>query len=298
MLKWYRRSLIVPAVGCLIAIYGGLSGTFASFLSNTTNAGNGFAAASLYAPTGLTATGSPRSVSLGWQAGRNGSGYRIMSAPAPVSTSPGCSGASYVQLTSVSGLGHTDPRFAPQGTWHCYMVETMYGSWTSVQNNPSISVQLGFVVTDVQLLNGGTAGQLDQGDKITVTFNHPVASASGPLASNSVCTLSGAILIGSATASGGCNSDESVSLGWLYGGSADRSARFAISAATWANNQTTLTVALGARTNGNRNPSVPGPWTLIPTSDAAKLLSASGSHHVCDTNSGGGNCYRSASSTF
>ncbi len=298
----FRNSHLKPLAGAtlvVVGLFGAVTGTFASFVARTSNPGNGFAMTSLYAPSGLTTTEAPRSVALTWQAGRNGSGYRILTAPAPNPTSSSCAGASFTPLTTVSGVTYTDARFAPQGTYQCYKVETSYASWTSVDANPVVSAHLGFVVTDVQLVNGGTAGQLDPGDRMVVTFNHPVTTATGPLVTHSICSVAGGpIVLASSTVTGGCAASEATSLGHLAGGSVDRAARFAISGASWNAASTMLTVTLGNRTVGPRNPAVSGPWTLTPTSDATKLLSASGAHHVCDSNAGGGNCTRLLATNF
>ena len=299
MLSRTNFSILGAATVLAIGLFGGITGTFASFVSQTANRGNGYAMTSLYAPSALTATASPRNGALAWQAGRNGNGYRIQSAPAPTPTSSGCAGAAFTTLTTVSGLNHTDARFAPQGTWHCYQVETNHGSWTSVEANPVVSAQLGFVVTAVQVTNGGTAGQLDTGDRISVTFNHPVTPATGPLVANSVCAVAGGpIVLGSAAATGACSTSEATSLGQLTGGTADRAVRYGLTSAAWSNGNTTVTLTLGTRTNGNRAPVVSGSWTMTPTTDATKLLSATGAHHVCDTNAGGGNCTRVVTGSF
>ena len=42
--------------------------------------------------------------------------------------------------------------------------------------------------------------------------------------------------------------------------------------------------------SGTTGPTLSGTWTLNPTTTGTKVLSATGSYHNCDTNTGGGNC--------
>jgi hypothetical protein len=284
--SWGRLLVLVAVpVGAVLMV----PGSSASFSGLNGNPGNTYAFTALYHPTGLTATASGHDVQLGWSAGQNGSGYGVRGVTN--GTSSDCSSASFASVGSTASTGYTDTgRYTPQGTWFCYQVQTTYASWTSVQSNPVAAAQIGVVATSLSATNGGIAARLDAGDTITVNFNQPITTSSGPSGTNSVCSVSGStILLGSTTAGNtACATGETANLGKLTGGSATANGRWSATY-TWTNNNTKLTVVLGARTTGN-NPTVTGTWTFNPTTTATKVLSATGSFHICDTNAGGGNC--------
>jgi hypothetical protein len=290
-----RRLLPIPAVAALVA---GLlvPSSGASFNATSANPGNAYALTALYAPSGLTATPSGHDVGLTWSAGTNGNGYAVLGVANGVSSD--CSNASFASLGTTAGTSYTDTgRYTPQGTWFCYQAKTSYASWTSVSGNPTAAAQLGVVAASVAAANGGTAGKLDANDTITVTFNQPISTSTGPSGTNSVCAISGAtIVLGSTTTSGWCSASETTNLGKLTGGSSGANARWSATY-TWSNSNKTLTVKLGSLTSGS-SPSVTGTWAFNPTTTSSKLLSTTGSFHVCDTNSGGGNCLPTMSGSF
>jgi hypothetical protein len=84
---------------------------------------------------------------------------------------------------------------------------------------------------------------------------------------------------------------ESLNLGQITGGlTGGCNCRFNATYA-WSNGNQTLTITLGSRTVGYANPTLNSATrTLYPTTSASKMQSASGNFHICDTNSGGGNC--------
>ena len=291
-----RRVLPIPAVAALVVgVLAPLSG--ASFNATAANPGNVYALTALYAPSGLTATPSGHDVGLSWSAGTNGNGYSLLGVAN--GTSSNCSSASFASIGSPGGTSYTDTgRFTPQGTYFCYQVKTSYASWTSVSGNPTAAAQLGVVAGSIAAANGGTAGKLDTGDTITVTFNQPISTGTGPSGTNSVCAISGAtIVLGSTTTSGTCGASETVNLGKLSGGSSGANARWSATY-TWSNSNKTLTVTIGSRTVGSSNPSVSGTWTFTPTTTSSKLLSSAGSFQTCNTNTGGGNCLPTMSGSF
>ena len=288
-------ALAVVAAVALGAGFGG--GTSASLAGETDNPGSLWAFTALYAPTGLAAAPSGHDVSLGWSAGTNGSGYSVLGVAN--GSSSNCSSASFATIGSASGLTYTDTgRYTPQGTYFCYQVKTSYSSWTSVNSNPTAAAQIGVVVASVVALNGGTAGRLDTGDKITVTFNQAITTASGPSGTNTVCSVSGAtIMVGTTTTLGSCGTGEALNLGRLTGGTSAANGRWFATWA-WSGGNTVLTVTLGLRTSGSSNVTTSGTWTFNPTTTAAKLLSATGSFHTCDTNTGGGSCLPTMTGSF
>ncbi len=84
---------------------------------------------------------------------------------------------------------------------------------------------------------------------------------------------------------------ESVSIGTLTGGTISGcNCRFNATYA-WSNGNKTLTITIGTRIAGYSNPTISAAtWTFTPTTTASKLQSATGGFHICDNNSGGGNC--------
>ena len=281
-----RKAAVLGAV--IVVAAGASHGTFASFHGSALNGGNTFALTALYAPGSLTTSPAGHSVDLTWTAGQNGNGYRVLSAPAPNPVVNDCTGAAYSEIATPAGTSYTDAAATPQGTWRCYTVQTSYASWTSVQSNPVAGARLGFVASIVDFTNTGNQ-RIDDGDTFTVTFNQPVATATGPQAGNSICWVNDRIVLGS-TGTGACaTNDTSARLGFLTGGSIDRNFRLAATWG-WSSDGRVLTITVGARLSGSGNYGHSGSWTFAPTTNQALLRSATGAFHVCDTNAGGGNC--------
>lgn len=282
-------------LGLLLALSPAMEATHAALTARTANPGALFAATALYAPANLQGNPVARGAALSWTAGQNGSGYKVLglgngtSATCPADTDPG-----YTPIGTTTTLSYTDanrsPDGVPQGTWYCYQVQTAYQSWNSVQNNPVKGVQVGVVANTLQLINGGSAGKLDTGDQIIITFNQAIDPNSGPTSGNTVCSNTNTIWIGSAATGGGCATTETVRVGKLTGGTLDQNARWAATY-TWSNGNTKLAVTLGTRVFGPNNAGMSAStWTYTPTTDSSKLLSASGLFHICDSNTDGGNC--------
>ena len=281
------KAALLAASVAAIAIAGAAPGTFAAFSGTVRNGGNDFALTSLYAPGNLTATPAGNAVDLAWTAGQNGNGYAILSAPAPDPLVNDCAGASYSAVATQPGTSYTDPVSTPPGTWRCYTVQTSYHSWTSVEGNPVAGARLGFVASMASFANVGNP-RIDTGDSITITFNQPVATATGPQAGNTICWQNDRISLGS-TGIGSCSATEMPRLGFLTGGAIDRNMRLAATW-SWSADNRTLTITVGPRLSGTGNYDHSGAWTFTPTSNAAFVQSSTGGIHVCDTNAGGGNC--------
>ena len=283
----------VVLAGCLIAAVVATRSTDAALNASTSNPGSYFETTSLYAPSNLTATATGHDVALSWSAGQNGDGYGLLGAS--VASSGACASATLSAIGSSTGLSYTDTgRYAPQGSWFCYEAQTTASSWTSVLNNPRASVQIGAVMTSFVVANGGTAFALDPGDTVTITFNQAIDPASTASGTNSICVTSASspnavFLLGATATTGTCSAGEPFNLVKLTGGGSNRNGRWAATYA-WSNGNKVLTVTLGARTSGTGNVNISGAFVVTPTTDATKLLTATGAHHVCDTNTGGGTC--------
>lgn len=293
-------TLLVVSLGVLVVIPQA-PGTFALLTATLRNPSARFATSSLYAPTALTATAVGHDVALGWTAGQNGSGYAVGSVANGASSN--CTGASYATIGTPSGTSYTDTgRFAPQGSWWCYRATTTYGAWTSVAANPTVAARIGFFTDTASLSNGGGFVALADGDRIVVTFNQPVDTSTGPMASDTVCaTAGGPIYLGSATTSGACGAGEVLSVGTLTGSTVLSNGRWDATF-TWSNANKTLTVELDNRIHGSvlalTTLGLLPSWVFNPTTRATKLLSATGAEHVCDSNAGGGTCLPAPTGTL
>ena len=285
------RLLAMTAVAVVAVGAGLLASSSASLNAQTANNGNVWSFTSLYAPSSLTAVSAGDDVALGWTAGTNGNGYSVLGATN--GSSSNCGSATYAAIGSSVGTTYTDAgRFTPQGTYYCYQVQTSYGSWTSVTSNPTAAAQLGFVASTGAAANGGQARKLDTGDTITIDFDQAVNTATGPGGTNTVCTFAGStdtIVLGATATTGACAAGEANSLGTLTGGSLNKNERWNATW-VWSNGNRTLTITIGARVTSPTESNATGTWTFTPTTTASKLLSSTGSFHVCDTNAGGGNC--------
>jgi hypothetical protein len=290
-----RRARLIVASAAVILVAG--TATAVAALATAASASQTISSRNLGAPTGLTGSPSGHDVNLSWTAGTNGSGYAV--AAAANGTSPDCTAAAFAALTTTAGTSIADTgRFTPQGTFECYRVTTTYGTWASQAGNPTVAVRIGVVAQSAAVTNGGTAGRLDQGDTIAVTFNQAIATASGPIASNNVCTNTGGTVMVGVTGSGTtCSTGAATTVGTLTSVSINRAARFDATFA-WSAGNTVLTVTIGARTAGTQDPTISGAAVYTPTTTATGLLSQTGSFHTCSTNSGGGNCTPTVTGSF
>ena len=289
----------VPGLALVLGVVTGATlgsvGIAQATFTSAPTASESVSTRSLLAPTGLTATPSGHNVVLGWTAGSGGSGYAVSGVANGTSSS--CSAATFSALSTTASTAYTDTgRSTPQGTYYCYKVATTYGTWSSQASNPTAAAQLGVVASRVALTNGGTAGSIDAGDKIVITFNQPITTTTGPPAGDNICTsTTGSIALGS-TGSGTTCTLTGLDLGTLSGVTVGANSRFAATWA-WTASNTVLTITVGARSAGT-NTSVTGTATFNPTTTASKLLSATGSFQTCGTNTGGGNCLPTATGTF
>ena len=290
-----RRARLAGAVACAVLLT--CTTTALAAFSKTASASQAISSRNLGAPSGLTGAASGHDVSLSWTAGTNGSAYAI--AAVANGTSSNCSAATFSPLTTTAGTSATDTgRFSPQGTFECYLVTTTYGAWSSQTGNPTVAVQIGVVAHSVAITNGGTAGRLDAGDTIAITYNQAISTASGPNASDNLCTnTNGTVMVGVAGTGGACSTATATTVGTLTPLTINRAARFDTTFA-WSAGNTVLTVTIGTRTAGAQNPVVSGAAVYTPTTTATGLTSQTGAFHTCSTNTGGGDCTPSATGSF
>jgi hypothetical protein len=298
-------AVVAVAVALLPAALPGERGTSAALMAQAQHASNEFSTAALAAPSGLSGAASGHDVALTWNAAANEDGYLIEGAGN--GTSSDCSAVSFASIGTATATSYTDGgRSTPEGTWFCYRATTTSASWTSVENNPVIAAQLGFVAGSLTMANAGNtrgcsgtgeqihsqAGILDCGDQVMVHFNQAVDPATGPSSTDTVCTdpVTNTVVVATTTTIGLCTILETTTLGSLAGGTLGADARFATTAA-WSNGNKTLTLTIGAKVSGLSYPAVSSAsWTLTSTSTTTALLSATGAFHVCTSNADGGNC--------
>ena len=290
------RSARAAAAAVALVLLAGTATAIAAF-TKTAAASQTVSSRNLGPPTGLTGTPSGHNVNVSWTAGTNGSGYAI--AAAANGTSSNCTAASFAALTTTAGTTITDTgRFTPQGTFECYRVTTTFGTWSSQTGNPTVAVRLGVVAQSVAITNGGTAGRLDAGDKIAITFNQAITTASGPVAGNNICTNTGGTVMLGVTGTGTtCSTGSATTIGTLTSLTINRAARYDATYA-WSAGNTVLTITIGSRSAGTQDPTVSGTAVHTPTTTATGLLSQTGSFHTCSSNSGGGNCTPTATGSF
>lgn len=290
------RSARILATVVAIVLLAGTATAVAAF-TKAASASQTVSSRNLGAPTGLTGVAAGHDVNLSWAAGTNGSGYAI--AAAANGTSSNCTAASFAALTTTAGTTVTDTgRFTPQGTFECYRVTTTFGTWSSQAGNPTVAVRLGVVAQAIAVTNGGTAGRLDQGDAIVITFNQAITTASGPVAANNLCTNTGGTVMLGVTGSGAsCSTASATTIGTLTSLTINRAARYNATYA-WSAGNTVLTITIGARSAGGQDPTISGTAVYTPTTTATGLLSQTGSFHACSSNTGGGNCTPTATGGF
>lgn len=287
-------------VALLLALGGSLTPNqaLAGWKAHIVNSGNNITTALLKPASELSAASVGRGVELDWSPGDGGDGYRIQGVALAAGDRCIETLAGFETVAVANGLATTHLRdlthFTPQGTYFCYKAVTIAGGFSSISQNPTRSVRLGYVATSIRVVDQHQPGLLETGDRLVVTFNQPVSPDSGPITGvHTVCTTTHppAILIGSTSASGPCRPDEELVVGSLRAEAGSRvigKARYHASY-NWSANYQTLTVTLTARIAGAA-PHVVGDLTLYPTTSSTYLLSASDRLAICSSNAGNADC--------
>lgn len=293
-----RVAVAIVLLAALLADLRSAPPTAAVFTSSKSNPANTLATGALAAPTGLTATPAGRDVSVAFTPAAGATGTQVLYGR-PAAGSSSCSGVTLaLDTTSTASPVSDTPASAPQGTYACYAARSVRASWTSLASAGPVAVQTGVVVTSVVATNGGNpsgcllaavVGRVDCGDTLVVTFNQPIDPATGPQAGTKVCTSpTYGLRVGMPSTTTDCS--QQGSLGRVPGAVANRYARSSANV-TWNAARTQLTVDVRGL-DGLQHGSITGATStdFVPTTDATKLLSATGAQHVCDADAAGSDC--------
>ena len=177
---------VVLVTAALLLGNGVVGSTFALFNGETTNASSAFAGGWVDAPTAATATPSGYDMNLAWTAGTHGpvTGQNVNGVDN--GTSSNCTGAAYALISAqtAAATSYSDASRANAGNngdWFCYqLVSTSATVWTSPL--ALAAAQIGLVTSGVSIANaGGTAGTMQTGDTITLTFNQRTTIPAGTI---------------------------------------------------------------------------------------------------------------------
>src|SRR5262249_16200697 len=103
------------------------------------------------------------------------------------------------------------------------------------------------------------------GDTITITFNQPITTTTGPVAANDICwTNTGTVMIGTVAVTGSCSASETINCCKLTGGTLSAAARYNATYA-WSNGNQTLKVTVGSTKVTGSNATSSGTFTLTPS---------------------------------
>lgn len=295
--------LLVVTLGLVVTGRTVVGSTYSILNAETVNSGSTFADGSLGVPTNLQAVPTGANIDLSWGAGSNGNQYDVLSYDAGATAScPSPGSSSYSILTPpATTTSFTDtPSTSTYGDHYCYEVENAFGtSWTSVNDgsgttntNPIASVQAGFVASAITIANGGnttgcaantfgTAGRLDCGDQIVVTFNQQPTVTT--VAGVCVTTTSSAFELDLGVTS--CGATPTLGKLVASSGSVTNSGIYYPATATLsATAPWTLTITVGASSTGTYTSFSTGSgtpsWTLQPLST---LTPVAGSPAICTT---------------
>ena len=279
-------SLASWALGLLLS-FGSVHGTFATFSAETENSSSAFAGGWIPAPSGLSVAvgGSANDeAALTWTSGASAASP----SPNPVTDqtlmyADGGSGASascgsYSSVGNVGAATTTDSvGETPAADWWCFrIVSDSATTWTTSADFTPMRL---LVPISVTITNGGTAGSIDNGDTITITYNQNI-KATGTTIAVHACKNQSIVIIGA-----GCTGTGSV--GEIDGFSIPANANFTASPFSISGATFTLTLA-----NASATPTISGGGPFIGS--GTKVKATAGNTLVC----GGSNCQPSSSGSF
>ena len=299
-LRWAGGAVAVLAFAGLLLSTGPIGDTLALFNGETQNTNSTFAGGWVGAAAGATATASGYDMGLAWTPGTHGpvTGQQLYGVDN--GTNSNCTGAAYALLATMAlptTAAYTDSSrgtLATDGDWFCYeLVSTSATVWTAAA--PLAAAQLGLAATTVVNANGtGTAGRIDNADKITITFNQRTNVGTANI--RACIWTSGVIVLGDTT--GGCgNANDAYSLGKLT-----------LSGATISNNRTSTTTTVARTTvapwtvtitfaglSGNATITGTPTWTFTPS---ASILSNATTHQATACTAARSTCQPTTSTSF
>jgi hypothetical protein len=289
----------------LLGVVVGLVSAQAREVTATVNASTANASTlnttALYSPTAPASAPLGRTVSLSWtpSSPQNGNGYvvsgvNIGSNGATLCPTPstsyafvgGVAAASFSDATSLAG--------GTQGTYVCYLVRSGYEAsapstwtvdpvWASADALPTAKTAIGFFPNTLALANGGTAGRIDAGDTIVMTFDQAVDTASVP-AISFICAsvTTSTIYLGITGGAATCPTTATVGLltGMTLSNPLSADGRYAASG-TWSNGNATFTITVGALSAGWRTVRIAAGTESFQA--ASTMTSATGAAPVCRT---------------
>jgi hypothetical protein len=283
-------------VGLVSSQARGVSATVSASTANVST----LTATSLYSPTAPLGAPLGRTVSLSWTSSspQNGNGYVVSgvnigngAAACPTASTSyafvgGVAAASFSDATPLAG--------GTQGTYACYLVRSGYDTsapstwtvdpvWASSDALPTAKTAIGFFPNTLALANGGTAGRIDAGDTVVITFDQAVDTASVPAitlicASVTTSTIYLGITGGVAT----CPTAATVGLltGMTLSNPLNADGRYAASG-LWSNGNATLTITVGALSAGWRTVRIAAGTESFRA--ASTMTSATGAVSICRT---------------
>lgn len=286
-----RRRLAVALVAVLAVGYGlatgAIPGVSATFSAETENSSSSFAGGWIPGPSGLSVAvgGSANDeAALTWTSGASAASP----SPNPVTdqtlmyadggSGPSASCGSYNPVGNVGAATTADSvGETPAADWWCFrMVSDSGTTWTTSADFTPIQL---LVPISVTLANGGTAGKIDNGDTITITYNQDIKASSGTIAVHA-CTTPSIVMIGA-----GCGGTGSV--GEIDGFTNTVKGNFTGSAYTISGATFSVTLA-----NESATPTISGSGPF--TGSGTKIKAVAGNTLVC----GGSNCQPTSSGSF
>lgn len=208
-----RRAAATPLLVGLILLVAGVAvagAALVGFSAEARNQSSVYAAGWLGAPTslaapvplgdGATLTWTPATHGL-----RAGTDSQAITGSLFATSPTNCNSATYsdfstMGLATPTATANDSRGSAFSGYWACYRVESRRATWSTGANFPL--VQIGLVPAGIAAVSVGShAGEIEQTDRIDLTFNQAIAySGASPI---TVCTFSasGTILIGATSCS-------------------------------------------------------------------------------------------------
>ncbi len=267
--RWVAAAALLVLVAGGALAYGQVSGTFALFTAETKNPNAVFQGSwipQIQSPTSaLVTSGSYNQVQLSWSTGTNPpsgnpiTGYSVEYADGLSSASASCQSYGAFSTpasspTTVTGTNISD--------WWCFRIHATSATvWTS----PTVAftpVRLFVPINTVVTNTGGTAGSIEQGDTIQITFNQ--APSNPGTITVSTNSAAGTVTIGS--------------VGTISGLAIGANKSYDVSTSSVSGSQ--LTILLGASNNGNSHKpttvsGLPGTFT------GNSSFTSSGSQNLC-----------------